>query len=448
MNQIALKDFRCFGDQQTARLAPLTLLVGENSTGKTSLLAMIRALLDVVVDNRVPDFKEEPYDLGSFEEVVNHRGSRVNGDSAFEAGFQATVSRKRTTKPTTTFKFNVIFERLGTIPFPVIRTVSSSDNWFEIRQDSERRDTVRFGTRRGVWEWHFPGSRERRFEREALLSASLAFVRIRNTMEIDDGTISVRRQSQSPPITAQDISQIQGLAFASRRIMGRVFASAPVRSKPRRTYDPSRPIRDPEGDYVPMYLANIYSQNKEMWMAIKSKLEAFGKASGLFDEISIKRLGKKGSEPFQLQVRKFYKGRKGPQRNLIDVGYGVSQVLPVITEMLRQDAPDVFLLQQPEVHLHPKAQAALGSLFCEVASQGRELIVETHSDYILDRVRMDIRDGKTSLKPEDVSILFFERQDLGVEIHSIRLDDEGNVLDAPPGYGNFFINETTRSLGL
>ena len=62
------------------------------------------------------------------------------------------------------------------------------------------------------------------------------------------------------------------------------------------------------------------------------------------------------------------------------------------------------------------------------------MIVETHSDYILDRVRMDVRDGVCGLKPEDVSILFFERQGLGVTIHSIRLDEEGNVLDAPPGY--------------
>ena len=47
-------------------------------------------------------------------------------------------------------------------------------------------------------------------------------------------------------------------------------------------------------------------------------------------------------------------------RNLIDVGYGVSQALPVLTELLREDCSPVFLLQQPEVHLHPSAQAALG----------------------------------------------------------------------------------------
>ena len=108
----------------------------------------------------------------------------------------------------------------------------------------------------------------------------------------------------------------------------------------------------------------------------------------------------------------------------------------------------MFLLQQPEVHLHPQAQAALGTLFCEVAAGGRQLVVETHSDYIIDRVRMDVRDGTTGLKPEDVSILYFEPGDLDVKIHSIRLDEMGNVLDAPQGYRQFFAEELRRSIGI
>jgi predicted ATPase len=107
----------------------------------------------------------------------------------------------------------------------------------------------------------------------------------------------------------------------------------------------------------------------------------------------------------------------------------------------------MFLLQQPEVHLHPSAQAALGSFWCEVGSWKRQLIVETHSDHLLDRVRMDVRDGRGRLKPDDVSILFFERDDLDVHIHSLRLDKRGNVLGAPASYRRFFMEETTRSLG-
>ena len=98
------------------------------------------------------------------------------------------------------------------------------------------------------------------------------------------------------------------------------------------------------------------------------------------------------------------------------------------------------------MHLHPSAQAALGSLFCQVAGPKRQLIVETHSDHLMDRMHMDVRDGVSGSKPEDVSILFFERRGLDVRIHSLRIDKEGNVLDAPDGYRQFFMDEMSRSL--
>ena len=252
----------------------------------------------------------------------------------------------------------------------------------------------------------------------------------------------------SPPFSSEDLTALAEfdlLSIIYRR--PRPFASAPVRSKPRRTYDPALLNPHSEGDHVPTYLANLSVEDKTTWKYLKSRLEDFGKAAGLFDEITIKLLGAKGTEPFQVQVRKFASRRKGPLRNLTDVGYGVSQVLPVITELLRRGGVSMSLLQQPEVHLHPSAQAALGSLFCEVASSGQQLVVETHSDHLLDRVRIAVRDGLTGLRPEDVSILFFERDGLEVNIHSLAIDEDGNINGQPPGYRKFFMEEIQAVIG-
>ncbi len=78
-------------------------------------------------------------------------------------------------------------------------------------------------------------------------------------------------------------------------------------------------------------------------------------------------------------------------------------------------------------------------------------MVETHSNFLIDRIRMDIRDirdGRTDLKPEDLSILFFERHEEDARIHNLRIDAEGNILDAPYSYGEFFMNEMNRLLGI
>ena len=184
-----------------------------------------------------------------------------------------------------------------------------------------------------------------------------------------------------------------------------------------------------------------------MWGRLKEDMESFGRISGLFDEISVKQLGRSEGGPFQLEVSKHGKHgkhRKGAKRNLIDVGYGVSQILPVLMEMFRPGGAQLMLFQQPEVHLHPSAQAALGTLFCRTAAAGRQLIVETHSDYIVDRILLDVRDKRAKLRPDDVSVLYFEREDTGVLIHSLGIDGEGNVVDAPEGYRSFFKDELNR----
>ena len=448
MNQVTLENFRCFRGRQRARLAPLTLLVGENSTGKTSFMALIRALWDAAYLDAIPDFKEAPYDLGSFDEIAHYRGGRGGRAAEFEAGFEgvpdiALPGKTRRSANGRAHRFEIAFSRKGPAPVPTRRRLESGDVSITEQVAEDRSREIGFRTANGEWSWQVSvaGLRaDRNMMPHIILQLGLT------------EPTSVEPLPGSPPLTDDDRKQLQRLLLGFDAVARpRPFASAPVRSKPRRTYDPSRPVRDPEGETIPMYLSTAFFEDKKSWNTLKEALERFGREAGLFDEIAVKPLGKRGSEPFQMHVRKFgpgAKGLKGPMRNLIDVGYGVSQVLPVITELFRDDETPMFLLQQPEVHLHPSAQAALGSLFCQIAGKRRQLVIETHSDHLLDRVRMDVRDGKTKLKPDDVSILFFERVNLDVKIHSLRFDGEGNVLGAPANYRRFFMAETNRSLGL
>ena len=441
MDSVTLKNYRCFREEQTARLAPLTLLVGENSTGKTSFLAILRALWDGAFHPGIPDFREYPFDLGAFEDIVHNRGSvDKKSPQAFEAGFLRRLSQL----DSNLVSFRATFKEIDGVPVPVNRKFGNNEFGVEVGIE-EGEQMLTFTTPQNQYQWKPPVGVDN------LIPLPLApdMMQLVLLRKLRDGQST--HESSEPLPTEDELEKIDALSqalFSEVVSTTRPSADTPVRSRPRRTYDPIRPSRDPEGEYIPAYLANLYKGNSDEWQKLKTSLEDFGRNSGLFDDISVMPFGKTSGAPFQIQIRKWGKRRKGGYRNLIDVGYGVSQVLPMLTELLRPDSPQMFLLQQPEVHLHPSAQAALGSLFCDAAAQRKQLIVETHSDYIIDRVRMDVRDETTGLKPEDVSILYFERDDLDVKIHSIRLDEMGNVLDAPHSYGKFFMEETRRSLGL
>lgn len=465
MNEITVADFRCFHDRQTARLAPLTLLVGENSTGKTSFLALVRMLWDIAFQERIPDFKEPPFDLGSFDEIAHHRGGRGGRAAEFSAGFAVNRAspRGRPAKLATgSLRFEFTLRRDGSGAIPSKRRIERGDTWAESRIWPQGDVSWKVGTANGMWQvdasdigvlpWHQSASDWEGVQRELPPLAYILRTFGRFATADPESVQSPDGNGGGQP-SDEDLNDIRQLGFLTRPSRARPFPNAPVRSRPRRTYDPAQAIPDPEGEYVPLLLASAARRDTKSWKSLKQSIEAFGRESGLFDEIQIKILGGKLEGPFQLQVRKLGKRSKGPRRNIIDVGYGVSQVLPVVTELLRPNGPQMFLLQQPEVHLHPSAQAALGGLFCAVAGRrGRQIIVETHSDHLIDRIRMDLRDGKTKLKPHDVSILYFQRRNLAVTIHSLGWDKEGNLIARrgriPSGYRQFFRTETRRSLGL
>lgn len=192
-----------------------------------------------------------------------------------------------------------------------------------------------------------------------------------------------------------------------------------------------------------MVLSGFGLRETGEWSDLIEALSSFGRHSNLFEKVEVRRLGPSESDPFQIRVHV-----GGRAVNLIDVGYGVSQILPIVVDCLRGTRGGTFLLQQPEVHLHPRAQAELGSFLGTLAKQqDKRFVIETHSDYLVDRIRMDVRDGKGGLRPEDVALLYFERTDGEARIHRIELDEQGNLINVPPGYRSFFLEEERRFLG-
>ncbi|WP_419935819.1 AAA family ATPase [Candidatus Palauibacter sp.] len=475
MLEVTARNFRCFRERQTARLAPLTLLVGDNGTGKTSFLALLRALWEMAFEEREPNFKTPPYDLGSFAEIAHSQGDRGGPASTFEAGFLH--ENMRSNKGPRRVRFTVHFEAYGAAPRPVrlrAETEEADDDpparrflprcWAEFRIPELGPLSFTVGTPGGEWELRNTDSESPHADWYEALTAS-PVVRegrhelpsfnyyIRNMWKFStsgEAFPNVRGENQP---AKQEWAALVNLAWLVRSTRDAPFAGAATRAEPRRTYDPDPLTGDAAGGDIPTYLADLAGRNDKAWRSIRKGLEDFGREAGLFDEIRIRTPDGWAGGPFQIQVAKCGPDSVGePYRNLMDAGYGVSQVLPVVTELLRQERSRMFLLQQPEAHLHPSAEAALGSLFGRVAAAGSQLVVETHSDHLIDRIRTDARDGATDLRPGDVSILYFERDDRDVRIHSLGWDENGNLIGhrggLPERYREFFRKETRRSLGL
>lgn len=128
-----------------------------------------------------------------------------------------------------------------------------------------------------------------------------------------------------------------------------------------------------------------------------------------------------------------------------NVGFGVTYSLPILTAILSSKPGTMIIIENPESHLHPQGQSQLGQLLALAANHGIQLIIESHSDHILNGIRIAVHDGK--IKPEDVQLHFFEIQSQMNEIKIIspKLDKKGRINIIPK---NFFDewNKSSRAL--
>ena len=209
MDEIRLKNFRCFREEQRARLAPLTLLVGENSTGKTSFLAMIRALWDVA-HRRTPSFKELPYDLGSFDEIAHYRKGKPGRTKSFEAGFTdaAQLQGEQGAAGLRQYCFDVVFSRSGTVPAPAKWRLGSEDAWIEERVDNGSSRWIHFGTTNGSWRRKVPTSVPQGLPSEFRQVLSLVWYVTAANRSPDMVPLG-----NSPPMTKKDEEQMTKLAL-------------------------------------------------------------------------------------------------------------------------------------------------------------------------------------------------------------------------------------------
>ncbi|MBL8821334.1 MAG: DUF3696 domain-containing protein [Planctomycetia bacterium] len=126
-----------------------------------------------------------------------------------------------------------------------------------------------------------------------------------------------------------------------------------------------------------------------------------------------------------------------------DVGIGISQILPVIAAAMGEQHR-LIMMEQPELHVHPRIQAALGDLFIETAlgkeSRGHEYLIETHSEHLILRLLRRIRetnestisDGVLRLTPDDVAVNYVEATPSGTVVRNLRIDEQGEFLDRWP----------------
>lgn len=430
-NFVYMDNFRGFQDE-VVLLKQVNFLVGENSTGKSSFIELLKTLCFPPFWLYNPEFTNEQAVERRFHDLISASSKKKR---SFTVGAVGPTSQ-RDNSPLGIFvtytnkdsrpsprRVTVIGREAITTLEGGIDTIMKKGDRIKVRSkptgdvfnSSDPKNAIR-----KVAQIHSSNSALVDEELEEYLYPSALFSRYQNL----DGTSreSVNKRGVSAP------------SFFFRNLI----EIAPIRSKPRRTYDAPQTDYSPEGDHTP-YLIKKKLGSATGGRAFESLIRQFGSDSGLFESIKVKSYGRDAYAPFELNIT-----LGGAVLGLENVGYGVSQALPVIVEMFNIVRNSILTIQQPEVHLHPKAQASIGDLVAKVSrEQGSAFFIETHSDFLVDRFRLDVRKNGAI----DSQLLFFERNNNGNSVSSIEIQADGSLAaDQPASYRDFFFNEAMSLL--
>lgn len=424
MKYIYVDKFRSFEDQ-IIPIYPTTFFVGENSTGKSSILSLLNLMSDLqfwISGN----FSNNMSKMDYFSDITWEENKE------FTIGFAETIGE------------NIVY---------YLSTFKNVDGFpFEYKYTSIKNKSIHTCINENGKTILF--SKQERKDKKNKISFEEA-IRQHNELDFNDRKKNVIDDrfdnlpshvtwgwaSKMSLITNRSNSGIGDFNPLPRTLIQDISWIAPMRSEGKRVYEGFSSKFSPSGEHTPFILKNLLDRGKQT-ARTKRKITRFGKESGLFENLSVKKHGKGVDAPFQINPQV-----NGKPNKLTNVGFGVAQSLPVATEIIYGEEQDVIGIQQPEVHLHPKAQAAMGDLIANAARQDKkQFIIETHSDYLINRFRINARKNKDKI---NAAVIFFEHKDCNNTATLIEIEADGSYPeDQPRSFRDFFIREELELLGI
>lgn len=469
--KLRLENFRLFRDSGWLDLAPLTCLVGRNSSGKSSIVSAL-LLLKQSIENEVFGSAITPLalsgqycDLGQFRDLVHNHDESCEISFSFQVPVSQLTNSRLQRNPALVELATPRATRLIAGSYrmfsphddrPIekglmsVRLTFSADQPFgpslsRCEMEITGLGSVKFirtisGERKQHWRTYTDFETFHPMEFRPTARSFFPIILNRDKTYNALATSKKTRSRQIANACRSFFTYLEGLLRRSEMI-------GPFRQPPDRRYTfagfgASR--SGPSGEQAIDLLITESLLRKRKSQPLIDAVSYWLKVLKLADSLRIRDIAKH-LNLFEVDVR--LSGRT-TRSNLADVGFGVSQVLPVLVQGLLMEPGGVYFVQEPEIHLHPDAQAGLADFFIYLACQGVTCIVETHSEYLLLRLRRrlaerakpaisvmpKLRGQRTSIKADNVSVLFSQAMGNEAGITKLQIGEGFQFENLPAGF--------------
>ncbi|WP_291993206.1 DUF3696 domain-containing protein [Candidatus Accumulibacter sp. ACC003] len=417
ITRLRLSNFKAWKDTGDVTLRPVTMLLGTNSSGKSTLIQSLLLLKQTVQSpdrtvhlNLGGDEINDLFDFGGFEDVL-HQSTEVprqfsiafdfrrHGDGRIQSG---------------SFDCNYGQTSSGSVAIQALT----------LRTDGRKFKAVR--REKGAFSIFVDEEVQPRFKgRNYAPERSVAFSAEAVAMLEKDGPI------------------VEDLSLTIRRELEGISYLGPLRRKPERDYPwnktkPGDVGSDGKGA-IDALLASALLKGDEQNRVVNG-VSYWLTRMKVADRLEVRQHGR--SNRYELIVH-----RHGIACNLRDIGIGISQVLPVLVISYFAPQGSTIILEEPEIHLHPLAQSILAELFVTISRERNvQFVVETHSEHLFRRMQTLI--AKQATSTQDAAMYFIDHDSKAAELRELALDEFGRVKNWPPGFFGDALGETREQARL
>ena len=432
LTQLRLENFKSWKDTGCIALKPITGFFGPNSSGKTSLfqsLLLMKQSADTSDRGGILHFGNEKtlVDLGDFESVVHEHDTNLH------------------------LKFSLYWNAKRRFVIPPTYgggNVSEGDDFgFEVDSREERTDSGR-STVLEEMVYRVAGGHFRLQRSPSDRVNYEMFIRVadseysRHSTE-DDYYVGPRSFYSFPSWaskSSEDDDFFLSIQNGLTALLSGLYYLGPLRAYPNRLYSWSgERQRDmgPSGEYVVGALLSSRQSAQltgldptSRYLTVEQRVAEWLKCLGLVHDFRVAELVE-GRRVFEVKVRK---SPKSAEVLLSDVGFGVSQILPVLVLCFYVPRKSTVILEQPDIHLHPSVQAGIADVFIDAyKSRDVQILFESHSEHLLRRLQRRIAEGE--IHEDDVGLYFCSTDTSGrSKISQLKFDQFGNISNWPKDF--------------
>lgn len=454
LDNIRLRNFKSWHDTGPIRLAPITAFFGTNSSGKTSLLQsmlLLRQTTESPDRNRVLDLgggRSSLVDLGTAKDIFH---ANKDGED-----LEVELSWSRTSAIQVRDLLKQAKKKSSTILSSTSMTVATAIN-VEAEKLVVQKITYKLGDS--------AFSMSRREDRKGYELTSDDFEFVRSTGRVWPLPAPARFYGFPDQVRLyyQNAAFLSDLEVAFEDACSKIRYLGPLRDDPKRHYVYSGAGQSDVGrrgefavdalvsarisdTRVSRGYGNGKSRRKLPGISIEQLVAEWLRELGLIDSFDVDALDDRKTL-YRIRVRR---SPDSPSVMLTDVGFGVSQILPVLVLLAVASEGDTIVLQQPEIHLHPAVQSGLADIILETALvRNVQIILESHSEHLLSRLQRRIAETKlpknVEVKAKDVALYFCSYGSQSSHIEELKIDDLGNIRNWPT---DFFGNPMEDSVAM